>query len=45
MEYRQLGRPRLRVPALTFGAGTLGGQGPLFSASGRSIATEARGLA
>ncbi|WP_430475866.1 aldo/keto reductase [Thalassospira lucentensis] len=31
MEYRQLGRSGLRVPALSLGAGTFGGQGPLFS--------------
>jgi aryl-alcohol dehydrogenase-like predicted oxidoreductase len=44
MEYRQLGRSGLRVPALSFGAGTFGGQGPLFSAWGQSDATEARRL-
>lgn len=31
MEYRQLGRSGLRVPALSFGAGTFAGKGPLFS--------------
>lgn len=31
MEYRQLGRSGLRVPALSLGAGTFGGTGPLFS--------------
>ncbi|MCC9625589.1 aldo/keto reductase [Thalassospira sp. MA62] len=31
MEYRQLGTSGLRVPALSFGTGTFGGQGPLFS--------------
>ncbi len=40
MEYRQLGSSGLRVPALSFGTGTFGGQGPLFSAWGTSDATE-----
>ena len=44
MEYRQLGRSGLRVPALSFGTGTFGGTGPLFSAWGQSDATEARRL-
>jgi aryl-alcohol dehydrogenase-like predicted oxidoreductase len=44
MEYRQLGSSGLRVPALSFGTGTFGGQGPLFSAWGRSDAAEARRL-
>ena len=44
MEYRQLGNSGLRVPALSFGAGTFGGQGPLFSAWGGSDANEARRL-
>jgi aryl-alcohol dehydrogenase-like predicted oxidoreductase len=44
MEYRQLGSSGLRVPALSFGAGTFGGQGPLFSAWGQSDANEARRL-
>ena len=44
MEYRQLGSSGLRVPALSFGAATFGGQGPLFSAWGRSDQTEARRL-
>jgi aryl-alcohol dehydrogenase-like predicted oxidoreductase len=30
MEYRQLGRSGLRVPALTFGSGTFGGGGAFF---------------
>ncbi len=34
MEYRNLGRSGLRVPALGFGAGTFGGRGPLFGAWG-----------
>lgn len=44
MDYRQLGSSGLRVPALSFGTGTFGGSGPLFSAWGRSDATEARRL-
>ncbi|MET4898907.1 aldo/keto reductase [Sphingomonadaceae bacterium jetA1] len=44
MEYRQLGSSGLRVPALSFGAGTFGGKGPLFSAWGTSDAAEARRL-
>ncbi|PZU10965.1 aldo/keto reductase [Sphingomonas sp.] len=44
MEYRQLGRSGLRVPALSFGTGTFGGKGPLFSAWGTSDAAEARRL-
>src|SRR3546814_6175391 len=44
MEYRQLGSSGLRVPALSFGTGTFGGQGPLFSAWGTSDAVEARRL-
>lgn len=44
MEYRQLGSSGLRVPALSFGTGTFGGVGPLFSAWGRTDAREARTL-
>jgi aryl-alcohol dehydrogenase-like predicted oxidoreductase len=44
MEYRSLGASGLKVPALSFGAGTFGGQGPLFSAWGSSSAAEARRL-
>jgi aryl-alcohol dehydrogenase-like predicted oxidoreductase len=44
MEYRQLGSSGLRVPALSFGTGTFGGKGPLFSAWGASDAGEARRL-
>ena len=44
MEYRQLGASGLRVPALSFGTGTLGGSGPLFGAWGNSDAQEARRL-
>ncbi|HEY0315563.1 MAG TPA: aldo/keto reductase [Sphingomonas sp.] len=44
MEYRQLGSSGLRVPALSFGTGTFGGRGPLFSAWGQSDAKDARRL-
>jgi aryl-alcohol dehydrogenase-like predicted oxidoreductase len=44
MEYRQLGASGLRVPVLSFGAGTFGGSGPLFGAWGNSDAQEARRL-
>ncbi|MBB5709937.1 aldo/keto reductase [Sphingomonas xinjiangensis] len=44
MEYRQLGASGLRVPALSFGTGTFGGKGPLFSAWGQSDSAEARRL-
>src|SRR5882724_3731533 len=44
MEYRRLGASGLKVPALSFGAGTFGGKGPLFSAWGNTDATEARRL-
>ncbi len=42
MEYRQLGASGLKVPALSFGAGTFGGQGPLFGAWGNTESDEAR---
>jgi aryl-alcohol dehydrogenase-like predicted oxidoreductase len=44
MEYRRLGASGLKVPALSFGAGTFGGSGPLFSHWGTSDAHEARRL-
>ncbi|BBC74293.1 aldo/keto reductase [Altererythrobacter sp. B11] len=44
MDYRQVGGSGLRVPALSFGAGTFGGKGRLFSAWGQSDAAEARRL-
>ncbi|MCX4625547.1 aldo/keto reductase [Streptomyces sp. NBC_01443] len=44
MEYRRLGTSGLQVPALSFGAGTFGGQGPLFGAWGNTGAEEARRL-
>ncbi|WP_019170186.1 aldo/keto reductase [Pseudaminobacter salicylatoxidans] len=44
MAYRPLGKSGLKVPVLSFGAGTFGGSGPLFSNWGNSDATEARRL-
>jgi len=44
MDYRPLGKSGLNVPVLSFGAGTFGGTGPLFSNWGTSDATEARRL-
>lgn len=44
MDYRNLGASGLKVPVLSFGAGTFGGQGPLFSAWGDTDAREARRL-
>ncbi|MBC7267455.1 MAG: aldo/keto reductase, partial [Streptomyces sp.] len=44
MEYRRLGASGLKVPALSFGAGTFGGQGPLFGAWGSTDARQARRL-
>ena len=44
MDYRNLGASGLKVPALSFGAGTFGGQGPLFGAWGTTDAKEARRL-
>jgi aryl-alcohol dehydrogenase-like predicted oxidoreductase len=44
MEYRNLGASGLKVPTLSFGTGTFGGQGPLFSAWGNSSVAEARRL-
>jgi aryl-alcohol dehydrogenase-like predicted oxidoreductase len=44
MEYRFLGRSGLKVPVLSFGAGTFGGSGPLFGAWGNTDAAEARRL-
>jgi aryl-alcohol dehydrogenase-like predicted oxidoreductase len=44
MEYRFLGGSGLRVPALTFGTGTFGGKGELFSAWGNSGVPEATRL-
>lgn len=44
MQYRTLGASGLQVPVLSFGTGTFGGEGPLFSAWGRSDVEEARRL-
>jgi aryl-alcohol dehydrogenase-like predicted oxidoreductase len=44
MEYRHLGRSGFKVPALSFGAGTFGGKGPLFSAWGNTGVAQARRL-
>lgn len=44
MEYRFLGRSGLKVSVLSFGAGTFGGTGPLFSAWGTTDVAEARRL-
>ena len=44
MEYRHLGASGLKVPALSFGAGTFGGSGPLFGAWGDTDAKQARRL-
>ncbi|EHK53820.1 aldo/keto reductase [Allomesorhizobium alhagi] len=44
MDYRRLGASGLKVPALSFGAGTFGGSGPLFGAWGNTDVTEARRL-
>jgi aryl-alcohol dehydrogenase-like predicted oxidoreductase len=42
MEYRSLGNSSLKVPALSFGAGTFGGRGPLFSAWGDTDVGQAK---
>lgn len=44
MDYRTLGKSGLKVPVLSFGAGTFGGSGPLFSHWGTSDVSEARRL-
>jgi len=44
MDYRFLGRSGLKVPVLSFGAGTFGGSGPLFGAWGSTDDKEARRL-
>ena len=41
MEYRQLGGSGFKVPILTFGTGTFGGHGDLFTAFGSSQVAEA----
>ncbi len=44
MEYRQLGHSGLKVSALSFGAGTFGGEGEFFRAWGQTDVDEARRL-
>jgi aryl-alcohol dehydrogenase-like predicted oxidoreductase len=44
MEYRRLGSSGLKVPALTLGTGTFGGQGPLFGAWGNTDVKQASRL-
>lgn len=44
MEYRFLGNSGFKIPALSFGAGTFGGKGPLFSAWGNTDVNEAERL-
>jgi aryl-alcohol dehydrogenase-like predicted oxidoreductase len=44
MEYRNLGHSGFKVPVLSFGTGTFGGQGPLFAGWGNSSAAESRRL-
>jgi len=44
MEFRQLGRSGLKVPALSFGTGTFGGVGEFFRAWGSTDVAEARHL-
>jgi aryl-alcohol dehydrogenase-like predicted oxidoreductase len=44
MEYRHLGRSGFKVPALSFGTGTFGGEGKLFGAWGNTDVAEARRL-
>ena len=44
MDYRRLGASGLHVSSLSFGAGTFGGRGPLFSAWGDTGVNEARRL-
>lgn len=44
MEYRNLGNSGLKVPILSFGAGTFGGTGPLFGAWGNTNIKEAANI-
>ena len=44
MEYRQLGNSGLRVPALSFGTATFGGEGDFFKAWGSTQVEEATRL-
>lgn len=44
MEYRHLGRSGFKVPVLSFGTGTFGGQGQMFAAWGTTDVQQARSL-
>jgi aryl-alcohol dehydrogenase-like predicted oxidoreductase len=44
MEYRRLGNSGLKIPALSFGTGTFGGEGKLFGAWGNTDVEGARRL-
>src|SRR3954462_9143103 len=44
MEYRTLGRSGLRIPVLTLGTGTFGGNNPVFKGFGTSDVNEATRL-
>ena len=44
MEYRRLGASGFNVPVLSFGTGTFGGRGELFSAWGATDVAEATRL-
>ncbi|MGN7291916.1 aldo/keto reductase [Rhizobium sp. SAFR-030] len=44
MDTRSLGKSGLKVPVISFGAGTFGGSGPLFGAWGTTDVEEARRL-
>ncbi|ADU14026.1 aldo/keto reductase [Asticcacaulis excentricus] len=44
MQYRQLGRSGLKVPVMSFGTGTFGGKGDMFSKWGTTDVAEARNL-
>ena len=44
MEYRHLGRSGFKVPVISFGTGTFGGQGKLFGAWGNTDVDGARRL-
>jgi len=44
MEYRHLGRSGFKVPVLSFGTGTFGGQGEMFAAWGSTDVAQARSL-